>query len=160
MTAQKEDDDTRSVDWVTVVVTLIGVVWAVWYVWSTRANPYDEPEAAWLITPLLIALAAAAPFVLWSAVGPWPARLRLDPKESLRPSARISFVISLPILAGMIWAGGFVPATLIYVPAMMRVLGERRFGVIIASVVGLLLFILLGFSWGLGVPLPLWPRGF
>lgn len=148
----------RSVDWVTVAVTLIGVAWAAWYVWSTRASPYDEPEAAWLITPLLIALGLTALFVLWSALGPWPERLRIEAGESLRPVARSRFVLSLPILAGLIWAGGFVIATSLYIPAMMLALGERRPLIIFTLTLSLLALIFVGFSWGLGVSLPLWPK--
>lgn len=150
---------SRQIDWVSIALTLVAVGWASWYVWSTRTNPDDEAEAAWLITPILIALWVTAPFVLWSAIGPFPARLQLDPAEGLRVPARYRFVLSLPVLAGLIWLLGFVAATVLYLPATILMAGERRPLVILTVTLGMLALIYLGFDRALGVKLPLWPRG-
>tara|TARA_R110002074_G_scaffold165324_1_gene325431 strand:- start:208 stop:735 length:528 start_codon:yes stop_codon:yes gene_type:complete len=151
---------SRQIDWVTIAVTLVALAWASWYVWSTRNNPDDEAEAAWLITPILIAAWATAPFVIWSAIGPFPQRLQLDRDEGLGVAARYRFVISLPVLAGLIWLLGFIAATIIYLPAIILMSGERRPLLITAMTLGMLALIYLGFDWALGVKLPLWPMGF
>lgn len=147
----------REIDWVTIAIALGGLAWGTWYVLSTRLNPYDEPQAAWLITPILVAAWIAAPFVIRSAIGPLPERLRIDPRESLAHPARWRFVVGLPLLAAGVPLVGFVPVTVLYAPVLFWVLGERRAIVIVGGTAALVGIIQLGFAWGLGVDLPLWP---
>ena len=150
----------RGTDWAALAVVAGGLAWATWYVLATRANPIDEPEAAWLITPLLIAGWVCAPFAAWSALGPLRPRLAVDPDTGLGAHRnRLAFVIGLPLLAGGIWLLGFVPSVLIWLPALLLAMGERRPTVHLGLVAALLAAIYGGFVAGLGVDLPLWPRG-
>ena len=149
---------SRGTDWPALAVTAGGLAWATGYVLAALSNPYDEPEAAWLITPLLIGLWLVAPFVAWSAARPLRARLAVDPATALGAHRnRVAFVVGLPLLAGAIWAFGFVPAVLLWVPALLLAMGERRVAVHVGIVATLVAAIVLGFVWGLRVNLPLWP---
>lgn len=138
----------------------VGLVWATHYVWSTSSNPYDEPEAAWLIRPLLIALWIVGPFVIWSAKLPLPEKLVPDPAESLALPSRRVFLAGLALFAAGIWLLGFVAAIAIYTPLMCRALGERRLSALICATVLLLAILWGGFHYGLDIRLPLWPVGF
>ncbi|WP_308918228.1 hypothetical protein [Jannaschia sp. LMIT008] len=150
----------RGTDWTALAVLVGGLAWATWYVLSTRANPIDEPEAAWLITPLLLAAWASAPFVAWSALGPLRKRLAVEPDSAIGAHRnRTAFVLGLPLLAGSIWLLGFVATVALWVPALLLAMRERRVAVHVGIVGGLLAAVGLGFSWALGVDLPLWPRG-
>lgn len=147
----------RGPDWVTVFVSLIGLGWSGWYVWSTRTNPLDDPEAAWLITPIFLILCVTGLFVLASAM-PWRSRLLdVDPSEGLEPSERRSFIIGLPILAAVIWMFGFILAVCLYIPILSWVLGERSPSRLATITLGILVLIIIGFSWGLSINLPLLP---
>ena len=147
----------RISDWITFGVALTGLAWATWYVLATRANPIDEPEAAWFITPIVILVWIVTPFVMLSATGPLPEKLHVDPGESLDGANRWLFVIGLPVLAATIWVLGFVLAILIYVPVTVATMGERRIRVHMI-ILGLLSVIVFGgFGGGLEVNLPLWP---
>ena len=148
----------RSIDWVTIGVTIIGLVWGTYYVLSTRWNPIDEPEAAWLITPVLVALWICAPFVIRSAIGPLPERLEVDEAEGLHYPNRWLFVLGMPCLAGAIWLFGFMPSALVYAVVTVLGMGERRIKVHLIIVAIIIAIIVLGFEWGLNVHLPLWPR--
>ena len=150
----------KQIDFTSLAISTAGALWASWYVWSTRTNTLDEPEAAWLITPLLVGLMITAPFVVAGAIGNLPERLRIDPESSLNHPARLYFTVSLPILAGLIWFFGFLITITLYLPVMMTILGERRPLLLAGMTIGLVALAALGFSWGLGVSLPLWPRGF
>lgn len=146
-----------SIDWTTIAVTTVGLGWGTWYVLATRWNPIDEPEAAWLITPVAILAWMVAPFVVLSAIGPLPERLQVDPDEGLDRPNRWLFALGLPVLAGLIWVLGFVLAIILYVSATVVAMGERRVPVHLAILGVLLAIIFGGFVWGLGVDLPLWP---
>jgi hypothetical protein len=150
----------KQTDFTSLAIATVGVLWASWYIWSTRTNTLDEPEASWLITPLLVALMITAPFLVAGAIGNLPNRLRIDPESSLSHPARLCFTVSLPILAGLIWFFGFLITIIFYVPVMMIILGERRPVLLAGMTIGLIALATLGFSWGLGVSLPFWPRGF
>ncbi|RVT81729.1 tripartite tricarboxylate transporter TctB family protein [Rhodobacteraceae bacterium CCMM004] len=148
-----------SVTWPVVAVVAIGLVWAGHYVWSTVTNPLDSEEAAWLIRPLLWSLVLVAPFVLWTAVGRTLEKLETEDGESLAPLSRKAYVAGLPLLAVAIWVLGFLPATLVYTPLMCLALGERRPVAIALTTAILLAVIWVGFHIGLGIRMPLWPRG-
>lgn len=150
----------RGTDWIALAVVAGGLAWATWYVLATRANPVDEPEASWFITPLLVALWLTAPLAVWSAVGPLHRRLAVERESAIGVHRnRVAFVLGLPILAGAIWLVGFVASIALWVPALLLAMGERRPAVHLGIVAGLLAAVGLGFSWALGVDLPLWPRG-
>lgn len=155
-----EDGDARqkSVVWTVILVALGATSWAAWYVISTVRNPFDGPEAAYLIRPLLIALILLLPLVIWSAIGKRGVALAPPEHSSLwRQPKQIAFIVGLPLLGLSIWGLGFILSAVLYVPVMTWLLGERRLLIIGGLTIGLVAIMVVGFQWGLSVRLPLWP---
>ena len=148
---------TGRADWPVVGIVVVALAWAAAYVVATVTNPYDEPEAATLIRPLLIAAAALAPVVVWGATGRRAARFAPDEPEGLRSPARLTLLGSLAAFALLAYLGGFVVAIIVYLGVMLPLLGMRRPLVVTLVIAGFVAVAWGGFAGLLGVRLPLWP---
>lgn len=146
----------RRIDLTVTAITVVAVIWAVAHLWSVLAHPWDEPQSAWMIWPLVIGLCLAAPFVLYTAAGARGTRLRPD-DPGLGDPARMKFVLLAGAMVAGIWLIGLAATAIVGPPALAFGMGERGWGRL-ALTATLPVAILLGlFVWALGVRLPLSP---
>jgi hypothetical protein len=146
----------RQIDLTVTAITVVAVLWAVWHIWSVLANPWDEPQSAWMIWPLVIGLCISAPFVLYTATGARGAKLAPD-SPGLGDPGRLRFVLCAGAMVAGIWLIGLLAAAIVGPPAMAFVMGERNPGRIVLTAT-LPVVILMGlFVWALGVRQPLGP---
>lgn len=146
----------RRINLTVAAITAVTVIWAVAHLWSVLAHPWDEPQSAWMIWPLVIGLCITAPFVLYTAAGAQGAKLLPD-DPGLGDPVRLKFVLGAFMTVAGIWLIGLAAAAILGPPAMAFAMGERSWGRLSLTAI-LPVAILLGlFVWALGVRLPLAP---
>lgn len=146
----------RYVDWAVVGIVLATVAWAVVHLYSVLTHPWDEPQSAWLIWPLVVMLCACAPFAIRTACGESGRRLAAEGPGLGHPQ-RLRFTLGTAAMIGAVWGTGLLATALIGPPAVAMILGERR--PMALFVAGLLPALILvgGFVGLLGLQIPLGP---
>ncbi len=146
----------RYVDWAAVGIVLAAVVWAVGHLYSVLAHPWDDPQSAWLIWPLVVMLCVCAPFAIRTAFGESGRRLAAE-GAGLGDPQKLRFTLGIAAMVGAVWGAGLLATALIGPPAVAVVLGERRPMALLVA--GLLPALILvgGFVGLLGLQIPLGP---
>jgi len=145
------------IQWPIVGVLIVSLGWATSYVVLTSLNPLDEPEALYMIKPLLGMLWLIAPFVLWSAIGAIPERLQPDPGTPIATRSRVILLVSLPLYFLLIVLIGLPAASALFVFASAMLYGERNPAVLAVLPLLTLGIIIFGFAGTLNVRIPLYP---
>jgi cytochrome c oxidase subunit IV len=102
-------------------------------------------------------LVALGVLSLWTALPSRSAELPPDPDTSPRDPKQKMLLASLPTLALSIWLLGAALGIALYLVVVGRLLGERRWGVLLVLAACAAVIVVVGFVRLLGVPLPLMP---
>lgn len=146
----------RAIELGSASIVLASLTWGAVHLVSVRSHPWDDPQSAWLIWPLFIALVVCAPFVLWSARGQTGAEL-VEDSPGLADPAQVRFVLGVAAMIASAWAFGFALVAAIGPPALAFWQGEQKLAILALLAVLPLAIVVLGFVWALSIDVPLLP---